>query len=266
MHRQLVHILELESIGHIVAYLNIGFAHLTYQSLALTLNGLVEDTARLAGITEVLITTQVKLLELTMNSGTHLVIEHEFLARSHIDEDLREFVGCIVFEMDGLREATLQTRVGVDEVVHLVGIASHDTDKLTTIVQQGVDGLIAKGVLIIRLQRIGLVDKQHTTNGGVDKLVGLDSRLTREACHQLRTVGLNELSAREDAQRLEDIGHDTCHSGLTCTRITSEDIVLALEGVGLATLDLQREEGSQTGNLFLHGFQTDHTIELLQAL
>ena len=42
--------------------------------------------------------------------------------------------------------------------------------------------------------------------------------------------------------------------------------MLALERIGLATLNLQGEEGSQTGNLFLHGLQTHHAVELLQAL
>ena len=72
-----------------------------------------------------------------------------------MQEDLRKLVGRIIVEVDGLCKATLQSWVGIDKVVHLVGITSYDTDKLTTIIlqafQQRIDSLSAKAVGIVRL-------------------------------------------------------------------------------------------------------------------
>ena len=156
-----------------------------------------------------------------------------------------------------LCEPTLQAWVGIDEVVHLIRVACHNTDELSTIVfqtlQQGINSLGAKGIAIVRLQGISLIDKQHATDSLIHQLIRLDGRLSGIACHQFSTVGLHQLSTGYNTECLEDIGHNSGHSGLTCTRITREDIVLTLEGIGLSTLDLQVEEGSQVGNLLLDG-------------
>ena len=80
-----------------------------------------------------------------MDGSLCLVIDSKALAFCQIEEDLRQFIGGIVVEMNGLGKAALQARVRIDEVVHLIGIAGHDTDELAPIVfqslQQRVDGL-----------------------------------------------------------------------------------------------------------------------------
>ena len=138
------------------------------QTLALTLNSLVEDATGLSGVTEVLITTQIKLLKLTMYGTTRLLIDGKVLAFSQIDKNLCQLVRRIVFEMNSLCKATLQSRIGVYEVMHLVGIAGDDTNELAAIVlqtlQQSINSLSAKAVLIVRFQGIGLIDKQHTAH------------------------------------------------------------------------------------------------------
>ena len=184
-----VHILVLE----------VGIAHHGNQALALSLDSLVEDATRLASIAEVLVATQVELFELAMKGTFSLCVEGKVLSLSQVEEYLRQFVGGIVFKMDGLREAALQSRVGIDEFVHVIRITGHDADELATVVlqalQQCVDSLSAKGVLVTGLQRIGFVDEEHTTHGGVDELVGLDSRLPRKASHQFRAVSLYQLAS-----------------------------------------------------------------------
>ena len=205
-----------------------------------------------------------------MDSSTSILIHHEILAISQMEEYLCQLVRCIVFEMYGLCETTLQTWVRVDEIVHLIRITSHDTDKLTTIIlqslQQCIDSFCTERVLIIGLQSISFINEQHTTHCRVNKLVGLDGGLSCKSCHQLRAVGLYQLSSCQDAKGFEDISHDTCHSRFTRTWVTRKHIVLALEGVCLATFDLQGEEGCEVGYLFLYSIETHHTIEFLQAL
>ena len=78
-----------------------------------------------------------------MDSPLGLLIDNKLLLLSKIQEDLRQFVRCIIIKVYRLCEAALQSWVRVDEVVHLVSIARHDTNELTPIVfqalQQGVD-------------------------------------------------------------------------------------------------------------------------------
>ena len=185
--------------GEHVAFLESWLAHLLDKTLALTLNSLVEDTACLTSISEVLVTTQIELLEQAMDSGLCILVDSKVLACSKLQEDLCQLVWSIVVEVDSLSEATLQAWVRIDEVVHVVSISSNDTDELTTIVlqtlQQSIDSLSSEGIAIARLKRICLVDKQHTTQSLVNQLVSLNSSLTRESSHQLRAVGLNKLAS-----------------------------------------------------------------------
>ena len=165
-----------------------------------------------------------------------------------------------------LCKAALQTRVCVNEVVHLVGIASHNTDELSTVIlqsfQQRVNSLCTKTITVIRLQRIGLVNKQDTTHRRVYQLIRLDSCLAREACNKLAAVGFNKLPSRKDSQGAEDVGHDTGHRRLTCSRITRKDIMLALECIGFSSANLQIEECRQVGDFLLDSGQSHHSVEL----
>ena len=80
------------------------------------------------------------------------IIHCEVLTLCEVNEYLCQFIRRIVIEMDGLGKAALQTRIGINEVMHLVCISCHDTDELSTVVlqsfQQRVYCLTAKGVII----------------------------------------------------------------------------------------------------------------------
>ena len=71
-----------------------------------------------------------------MNGSSGIFIHHEVLGISQMQEYLGQFIRSIVIEMDGLGETTLQSGIGVYEVMHLVSIACHDTDELAPIVFQ----------------------------------------------------------------------------------------------------------------------------------
>ena len=117
------------------------------------LDSLVEDATGLAGIAEVLVPAQVELFELAVDGSLSIVADGKVLVGSEVEEYLRQFVGSIVIEMDGLGEAALQTGVRVDEVVHLVGISGNYADELSSVVlqtlQQGVDGFSAERVTVV---------------------------------------------------------------------------------------------------------------------
>ena len=122
-----------------------------------------------------------------MDSTTHYLINSKVLVTCQIQEDLRQFIRCIVVEMNRLCESALQTRVRVNKIMHLVGIASHDTDKLATIIlqtfQKRIDSLSTKRISIIRLQGISLINEEYTTQSLIYQLIGLNSRLSGIACH-----------------------------------------------------------------------------------
>ena len=210
------------------------------------------------------------MLKLAVDSIACRLINHHTLLRGQVDEYLRQLVRVIVVEVDGLREPALQSGIRVDEGVHLLGVASNDAHELTSVVfqslQQGVDGLAAKRVVVVGTQGIGLVDEEYATQGRVYQLVGLDGSLTRIARYQLRAVGLYQLPATQYAQRAEHVGHDACNGGLACSGIAREHVVLSLEGVRLPALDLQVQEGSKVLDFLLHGVQADQTVQAFQAI
>ena len=104
-------------------------------------------------VAEIVVAPQAYLLKHTVYCGTHLAADAELARRSHVEEYLCQLVGSVVVEMYGLGETALQSGVGVDEVVHLLCVASHDADKLATVVfqtlQQCVDSLRSEGVLVV---------------------------------------------------------------------------------------------------------------------
>ena len=126
--------------------------HRLHKAVTLVFNSLVEHSACLASIAEVAVTPQVYLVEHSLDCRLYLIAEHKLARHRHIDEYLCEFLGSIVIKIDCLRETALQSGVRVDEVVHLTGVSRNNTDKLSPVVfqslQQGVDGLRAKGVVI----------------------------------------------------------------------------------------------------------------------
>ena len=133
-----------------------------------------------------------------MDSTLSFFVHSKVLTLTEVEEYLREFVGCVVVEVDSLCETALQSRVRIDKVMHVVSITSNNTNELATIIlqtlEQGIDSFSAKRILIIRLQCIGLIDEQHTTHSRINQLVGLDGSLTSKTCNQLRTVCLYQLS------------------------------------------------------------------------
>ena len=142
--------------------------HLSHQSLALFFYCLVKNTTRLSSITKILVTTQIQLFKLAMNSIACFLIYRKLLTIGKVDEDLRQLIRSVVLEMNSLCKTTLQSRVRINKVMHIVGISGNDADKLSSIIfqalQQGINSLRAKAILIVRLERISLVDEEDTTH------------------------------------------------------------------------------------------------------
>ena len=119
-------------------------------------------------------------------------------------ENLVKLFGSIVGEVDVAVETRLKTRVGIDELLHLVGIACHDNHQTVTVVlhalQQGGNSLLAiVGGSVALGKGIRLVDKEDTTQCGVAHLVDTGSGLSHILSDKSGTVCLYEMSFLEDS-------------------------------------------------------------------
>src|SRR5574344_1002152 len=119
-----------------ILLVEVGLAYQIHQSLALSLHCLSKHAAGLTGIAEVLVSAEIQLFKLPMDSTLCIIIHHEFLGLAQVHEYLSKFIRCIVLEVYGLRETALQSGVAVYEVMHLVSISGHDADKLASVIFQ----------------------------------------------------------------------------------------------------------------------------------
>ena len=112
----------------------------------LGLSGLLQHRAHLAGIGPIF----------GAGAGAHIgdqllleaLRQDEALVGRHALQDLGEFRRAVGRELDRLGEAAGETRIGVDEPTHVVGVAGHDHDDPVAVVlhelQQGIDRLLAE--------------------------------------------------------------------------------------------------------------------------
>ena len=147
------------------------------------------------------------------------------LAAAHL-EDGHQLVQRVVLEQQKTVEAGLQTGVGVDELVHQVGVARHDDHQIVPVIlhglQQGVDGLLPEVVFTAAVEGIGLIHEQHAAHGLLDDLLGLEGGLPHIASHQTAAVHLHQLPLGENAQASVDAGHHPGHHGLAGAGIAGE--------------------------------------------
>ena len=83
-----------------ITLLHIWIGEFFHQTLALTLDGGIIDTAGFTRIAKVFVTTQIKLFEQTMDSLTGLFLNHKALLFGHIHENLSELIGVVVIKVD----------------------------------------------------------------------------------------------------------------------------------------------------------------------
>ena len=124
----------------------------------------------------------------------------------------------------------MQSRIHLDELLHLVGVTGHNHHEPVTVVfhalQERIDRLLAVIVLSALCEGVCLVDEQNAVQRGIDHGVCLDRRLPDVLCDKPGAVGLDELVGLEYAQRLEHLGDDPCHRRLARSGIAGEHDVV----------------------------------------
>ena len=160
------------------------------------------------------------LCEIFLSVGCQCVL---VLLQIHL-EDILQLLGRVVGEVDVTVEARLQSRVGVDETVHLVLVASDNHNETVTVVLHALeDGgycLLTVVVAIATLwgEGIGLVDEQHAIEGFHDDAVGLGTCLSDILATKSCSVGLDGMSLLQHTEILVDTSDDAGDGGLTRTR------------------------------------------------
>ena len=121
----------------------------------------------------------------------------------------------------------MQTGVGSQEGSHFFGITCQNDDEIIPIVfhslDQCINGLQTKAVILAAIERIGFVNKQHAANGTLDDLHGQRSRMTNVFANQVAPADLHQLSARKHADRLQILGNQSCDRRFAGTGISGKN-------------------------------------------
>ena len=201
--------------------------------------------------------------------GQQVVGEAVFLSLGHRDVDLRQLVVGVVRKLDAGAEARAQAGVGVEEVLHLLGVARGDHHEvLATILQlhqQFVDRLLPEVAVVALGQRVRLVDEQHAAQRPLNLRPGLGRGLADVSDHQIGALGLHQVPLRHHAQGAVDLRDQPGHSGFGRPGVTGEHQVPAARRHRQARRSPPRvhlDLGGQRTDPLLHRLQADHAVQL----
>ena len=145
-------------------------------------------------------------------------------------ENSTELLGTVVRESNESVESRMQSGIGMNEGIHLIGIAGHDNDEAVASVlhpfQESVDGLLAKISLLVG-ERVGFVNEKNPVEGASNDPIGCDSGLTDIFGDESRAVTLHEVAFLEDAEGLVDASHQSSYGGLARAGFAGVDGVIA---------------------------------------
>mmetsp|Transcript_29238 Transcript_29238/g.83586 ORF Transcript_29238/g.83586 Transcript_29238/m.83586 type:complete len:650 (-) Transcript_29238:1219-3168(-) len=188
--------------------------------------------------------------------------------------DLREFAARIVLEEEGERDAGFEAGVALEELLHLVGVASADDDHRLALVlhllDQRVDGLLAEAVLVPLHERVRLVQEEHAAERLLNPVLRLVGRLPDVLGHEVRAAhlvknGLVVLAAPcehpialarwllDRAKGHQELPDDAGNDGLARPRIAQEAHVEALALQRLEPLLLAQLRKLHRGEHLAHG-------------
>ena len=241
--------------------------------------GLFDLLHDLAGIAKLVVLHSHHVAEHVESFHAHLVVGQREVVLAGLGStlvDFEELVGSIVVDMDGVRETTAQSRVGVHERFHLLGITRTDDHKLASLVlharQQQLDGITSLGrcalaSLVHGFDAVGLIEKQHATHSLVDGIVHVLGRLIDVLAENLVGHLLDDTVGAGDTQSLENLAKGACYGGLAGTGFTSKDEVELGESLGcLALLDKLLLDSAILGVASYGTLDTLHANKLIEFL
>ena len=232
---------------------------------------MLEDVPHTAGITKA-VAGGALLGNIVPHQRLGLLRQHIALAAAHFKNG-HHLVHRVVGEEQKPVEPALKAGVGVNKLLHQVGVARHDHHQIVPMVlhglQHGIDGLLSEIIFRFAIEGVCLVDKQHAAHGLFDGLLGLESRLAHIAGHKAAAVHLHQLSLAENAQTAVNAGHHAGHHGLSRAGITGEHHMERHVGSGQVMLPAQfvdLHHVNEAANLVFHHVKTDIGIQLCQKI
>ena len=127
--------------------------------------------------------------------------------------------------MEFVGKAACQTRIRLEEGIHLILITGSNHHELTTIVlhplHQRIDGFLT--ILVSTFaEGVSLVDEEDTANSLIADLINDLRRLTHILADQCGTTYLQNTGCRQDVHRLKNLTHLPRKACLARSRITCQ--------------------------------------------
>ena len=217
--------------------------------------------------------------------GNHLLRQHLsflrkliFLLFGKYQHDLEELLGSIVVDIQEVTEATADTWIDAEKILHFRTIACCDNHKLSTVVFHSLHQLLQCLCTLLvfftsttqRSKCIGFVNKQDTSHSLITKTVNHLRSLTLIRTYHLRAVYLHYMTTIKVTYRLQNFAQLTGDSSLTRTRITRQDNMnayfLLLTKSTLCTLNIIMNSEGYLSDCLLHLIHTNITIEVTEYL
>mmetsp|Transcript_37781 Transcript_37781/g.87756 ORF Transcript_37781/g.87756 Transcript_37781/m.87756 type:complete len:235 (+) Transcript_37781:226-930(+) len=125
--------------------------------------------------------------------------QHHHILEEHLIGNLQELLWRVVVEFQHCGKPAAQTRVGVQELLHLLAVTGQDHHEIGSEVLHQLDeriqGFPPEGVLaLLTNERIGLIDKEHAAQGALNHGFGLERSLATVARHQGGAVSLHHVT------------------------------------------------------------------------
>ena len=126
-----------------------------------------------------------------------------------------------------VRDAAAEARIGREELVHPVFIASQDHNQIVSLVlhdlQQDFDGFLAVIALVLgAVQVIGLVDEQNAAHRLFEHFLRLRRRVADILADKVVARHRNEMPAPDIAKPVQNISHPHRNRRLAGPRIAGE--------------------------------------------
>ena len=113
-----------------------------------------------------------------------------------VAEHLSKLLRCVVRELEPFRESAVQTGVGGEELLHLIGVAGEYDSEVVTVVlylrYQRRHGFSSVAVLLIAHERISLIDEEYTPESALDLFLDLGGSLAHMLSDQVGSRAFHE--------------------------------------------------------------------------
>ena len=146
----------------------------------------------------------------------------------HETADFQQLLWRVVVEVEDVGEARFQSGVGLQQMLHLGCVASHDDNHVglfhTEVGQKCFNDSVTE-ILTVRVlheQIVGLIDEKHAARCAFDGVEGVLLGVAQILPDQFRTVGFHQMPRRQHTHAMIDFAYQFGHGRLACSRIASE--------------------------------------------